>query len=60
MVVDIADLHKRLSPDQVNALPPSCGYIIRVGLEYMQRKSCETDTVVKLLRAVDDRWGQGS
>ncbi|KAL3496293.1 hypothetical protein BJX62DRAFT_193847 [Aspergillus germanicus] len=60
MVLDIADLHKRLSPSQVDALPPSCGYIIRVGLEYMQRKSCETDTAVKLLRVVDDRWGQGS
>jgi hypothetical protein len=57
MVVDIADLHERLSPDQVDALPPSCGYIIRAALKYIQCKVSEVDTELKLLKAANDRWG---
>jgi hypothetical protein len=57
MVVDIADLHDRLLPDQVVALPPSCGYIIRAALKYIQSKSSEVDTERKLLKVVNNRWG---
>ncbi|KAL3441449.1 hypothetical protein BJX65DRAFT_288532 [Aspergillus insuetus] len=57
MVVDIADLHEGLSPDQIDALPPSCGYIIRAALKYIQCKVSEVDTGVKLLEAANDRWG---
>ncbi|KAJ0418605.1 hypothetical protein BJY00DRAFT_314756 [Aspergillus carlsbadensis] len=57
IVLDIADLHQQLSPDQVEALPPSCGYIIRAALENIQHRSLEVDDEIKLLKAVDNRWG---
>lgn len=35
MVVDIADSHENMAPHLIDALPPSCGYIIQAALKHI-------------------------
>lgn len=39
MVVDIADSHENMAPHLIDALPPSCVYIIQAALKHISESS---------------------
>ncbi|KAL2837353.1 hypothetical protein BJY01DRAFT_221080 [Aspergillus pseudoustus] len=58
MVVDIAELHKQLSSEKVDALPPSCRYMLKAAVKEGHSKDSAMQAGLDLLKEVDEHWGR--